>query len=106
MEYRLTIMIANHGASDEAAEACLDALLKLYPETGPVVSQNVATGCLSLTVAVDATDPWAASNMGSHIFSESLNAAQLPLAPIVGVNVHVVDAGDYSSEDVRELVSA
>lgn len=98
----MTAVIAEHGTNDEAAEACLDALLALYPESGPVVTQNTDTGCLSLTIGMDATDPWAASNIGARILTESLNEARLPVVPIVDVHVSVVDH-EESVEDVREL---
>lgn len=79
--------IAEHGASDEAAEKCLDALLDLYPDSGPVVSQNTETGQLTLTVGFAATDPWAAANLGSRILSTSLNRAKLRVGSIPSEHV-------------------
>ncbi len=101
----MTMTIAEHGASDEAAEKCLDALLDLYPKSGPVVSQNTETGHLTLTVAVDATDPWAAANLGARILATSLDRAGLPVTLITDVTVTVVEHDD-STENVRELIEA
>lgn len=101
----MTVTITEHGRSDELAERCLDALTKLYPETGPVVTQNTQTGHLTLTVGMDATDPWAATNLGGRIITESLNEARLPQSEVVDVCVTAV-AFDDSMENVRELVEA
>lgn len=105
MEFRMSVVIAEHGASDDAAEACLDALLALYPESGPIVGQNVATGQLTITVGLDATDPWAASNIGSEILTTSLNRAGLPPTPVLDISVTAVDFDD-SAEHVGRLVTA
>jgi hypothetical protein len=101
----MTMTIAEHGASDEAAEKCLDALLELYPESGPVVSQNSSTGHLTLAVALDATDPWAATNLGARILATSLNRAGLSVTPVLDVSVTMVEHHD-STENVRELIEA
>lgn len=101
----MTMTIAQHGFSDEAAEKCLDALLDIYPESGPVVSQDTVSGGLTLTIALDATDPWAAANLGARILTKSLSRAELPVTPITDVNVTMVEHYD-STENVRELVEA
>jgi hypothetical protein len=101
----MAVTIAEHGASDEAAENCLDALLDLYPDSGPVVSQNTSTGNLTLTVSVEATDPWAAANLGSSILTKSLNRAHLRVTPVLDVNVTIVEHDD-STENIRELIEA
>jgi hypothetical protein len=105
LEYRLTMTIAEHGFSDEAAERCLDALLALHPETGPVVAQNTDSGHLTITIALDATDPWAATNLGAGILADSLTQAEVPVTPVLDLCVSAVDRED-STEDVRELIKA
>jgi hypothetical protein len=101
----MAVTVAEHGFSDDAADRCLDALLHLYPDSGPVVSQNTANGRLTLTIGLDATDPWAAAELGARILSESLNAAELPVTEVVDVHVEAVEHED-STEDVRELIEA
>lgn len=105
VEHRMTVTITEHGRSDEAAEKCLDALLDLYPDAGPVVSQNAETGYLTITVGLDATDPWAAANLGFPIVTNSLNRAKLRKTQVVDVNVSAVEFDD-STENVRELAGA
>ena len=103
MEYRLTITIADHG-NEEAAERCLDALLERHPETGPVVSINPSAGTLSVTIALDATDPWAAGNLASRIWVTGLNQSGLSPAPIIDVAISAVEFDDARRS--RELVPA
>lgn len=104
MEYRLTITIAGHG-DEEAAERCLDAFLAAHPETGPVVTIDPRVGTLSVTIALDATDPWAAGNLASRIWSDGLNGSGLTPAPIIDVAISAVELDD-ERERRRELVPA
>ncbi len=104
MEYRLTITIAEHG-NEEAAERCLDAFLTRHPETGPVVSINPSAGTLSVTIALDATDPWAAGNLASMIWASGLNQSGLAPAPIIDVAISAVEFEDGARRS-RELVPA
>lgn len=104
-EYRITVTIADSGDMD-AAERCLDALNERAPETGPVVSVDLAANTLSLTIAVDATDPWAAANLASSIYADSLTKAELPLAPVIDIQVSVVDDEHPTTQRRRELVGA
>ena len=46
------------------AEAFLDAFLATHPEAGPVVSQNVEAGTLSIVVGVDADNAYDAFERG------------------------------------------
>lgn len=105
MEYRITATIAEHGASDEWAERCLDDLLERHPEVGPVVCQNAESGHLIITVAVDATDPWAASNLAGQVIADTLNAVRLPPAPVLDVSVMLVEDEDQRVNE-HDLVSA
>jgi hypothetical protein len=105
VEYRVTITIAEHGFSDEAADRCLDAFLALDPAAGPVVSQNAASGHLSVTIAVEATDPWAAANLSARIFTKGLEATGLAVTPIIDVSVTQVESENLTCDD-RELVRA
>ena len=104
MEYRLTITIAEHG-NEADAERCLDAFLERHPETGPVVSIDPRTGTLSVTIAVDATDPWAASNLASRIWADGFNQSGLELTPIVDVSISAVEF-EEDARARRQLVPA
>ena len=100
-EYRVTVSIADHGRSAEAAEAVLDSFVELYPECGPVVSQDLRTGFLSITLAFDATDPWAATNKAKDTFPRGLAHSRIEVAEVVSVEVTTVDedeSGDYVDE--------
>ena len=105
-EYRLTMTIAEHGFSEDSAERCLDAFLKHHPEAGPVVSIDPASGTLSITVAVDATDPWAAGNLGAEILADGLNAAELDVTDIVRVDITAVEAEREMEARQRDFVPA
>lgn len=105
-EFTLTITIGEHGYSEEAAEKTLDAFLKLVPDAGPVVSQNLAQGTLSITIGLQATDPWAASNIGRDRLAEGLTEAGLAFTSVVDL---CVTASDYQAPrhvHRGELVSA
>lgn len=102
VEYRIAITIAEHGFSDDAADRCLDAFLSLYPDAGAVVSQNTSNGHLSVTIAVDATDPWAAVNLSATMFTTGLDTAKLPATSIIDVCVTQVEFDDSTCN--RELV--
>lgn len=103
MDYRITLTIARHGASEDAAEAALDSLLELYPECGPVVTQNTETGALALTIAVEATDPWAAGDLAGKIFAKSLDHAKLEVVPILDVSTTAIDP-EHAQSDSWDLV--
>jgi len=105
VEYRITAVISHHGLSDEIAERCLDALLVRHPENGPVVSQNTETGELTLTIALEATDPWAAAKLASEVIGGTLDVLALPMTEILDVVVALADR-EPAPEDVRELVGA
>jgi len=102
----MTVTIADHGFSGESAERCLDSLLDLYPESGPVVAQNTATGHLTLVVALDATDPWAASNLGRALVAESLTQAKLTVSPVINIQVTLVTTSEFVAAGDRKLVPA
>lgn len=91
MEYRLTVTVADHGASEEVAERVLDAFIDLHGETGPVVSQNLADSTLTITVAFDATDPWAANTLGSRIIGGTLDKIGLPKTEVLDVCITALD---------------
>jgi hypothetical protein len=105
VEYRVTVTIAEHGFSDEAAESALDALLEIAEAAGPVVSQDAESGEMRLTIALDADDAWTAAEQASSVFAEALDKTGLPVTEVIGVQVTAVERED-STENVRELVSA
>ena len=101
MEYRISLTIAKHGYDGDAAEKALDAFLEFHPETGPVVTQNTATGGLTITIGLDATDPWAAGNLAGRILTDGLNGAHLEVVPILDVSITAVDPTDSPAEQAR-----
>ncbi len=103
--FRVTVTIAEHGFSEESADRCFDAFNELYPEAGPVVSQNIKDGTLTVTIAVEATDPWAATNLGSEILGNGLEKAQLALSPVLAVCVTAVEYEPPRHVHRGELVS-
>jgi hypothetical protein len=71
-----------------------------------VVSLDTKANTLFLTIAVEAIDPWAAANLAGTIYAESLNAAELPVAPVVDVQVTVVGDERPKKGRARALVKA
>lgn len=102
MEYRLTVTIAEHGASEEVAERILDALVEVHPETGPVVSQDLTDSTLTITVAIEATDPWTASTLGSRVVGGTLEHLDLPMTEVLDVCVSALDQNERAAHVHRD----
>ncbi len=99
--------IAEHGFDSEAAERCLDAFDKLYPESGPVVTQNIQDGTLAITIAVSAPDPWEAGTLAGKIYAKSLNESALSVTQVTDVHTTIVtDREEESMSRSRQLTPA
>jgi hypothetical protein len=57
MEYRISITFAELGSSDDLTDRLLTVLLGEMPQVGPVISRDVSTGEMTVTVAVTSTQP-------------------------------------------------
>jgi hypothetical protein len=90
MEVRFSFTIAEHGFDVEAAERFLDGFLTAHPETGPVVSQNIRTGELSVTFSVDAEDVLDAVQRAREVFLEGATASGLMPTPVIEISAAAV----------------
>ncbi len=106
MNYRITVTIAEHGRDEDVAERLLDVFEEEYPQAGAVVSQNVASGELSMTVAVEAEDPFKAADTTSTMIAVAHVRSIGPDAPPTVLHVDVDLVGDETSVDDRELEPA
>lgn len=101
--YRFTWTIAEHGVAPENGERFLEGFLATHPEVGPVVSQNVETGELSVTFSLEADDMKSAVSHGIDIFAEGAVASGLAPTEVVDLNASL--ATD-SRDEALELLPA
>lgn len=102
--FRLRLSISNLGRDPKNGERLLEAFTKTHPEAGTVVSQNVQTGRLVVTIAVDGTDITEALGKGVPVFVEGLGASKLPPPDLLDVSASVIPADEL--DEVRELQPA
>ena len=102
--FRLRLSISNLGRDPENGERLLEAFVKSHPEAGPVVSQNVQTGRLDVTIAVGAVDITEALGKGVPIFVDGLGASKLPASDVVDISASVIPADEL--DEARELQPA
>jgi hypothetical protein len=103
MEYRLTITISEHGRSEENGARLLEGVLAKHPEVGPVVSQSLAAGTLSVTFSLEAEDPQDGFEHGWSIFVAGANASGLEPTEVVDVRITQVPAEELEEERELEL---
>jgi hypothetical protein len=101
--FRLRLSISDLGREPENGERLLDAFMKTHPEAGPVVSQNVQTGRLVVTIAVDGIDITEALGEGVPIFIDGL-ASKLPPPDVLDVSAALIPADEL--DEARELQPA
>jgi hypothetical protein len=99
--FRLRLSISDLGRDPENGERLLEAFVRTHPEVGPVVSQNVQTGRLDVTIAVDGADITEALGQGVSIFVEGLGASQLPSSDVVDISASLIPA-----DELKELQPA
>ena len=85
--YRLRITLDSYGDCEEYAEQFLEGFAASHPEVGPVVSQNVLEGTLTVVFSLEATDDEDAVGKARPIFLEGAKASGLTPRPIAELNV-------------------
>jgi hypothetical protein len=98
--FRLRLSISDLGRDPENGKHLLEAFMKTHPEVGPVVSQNVQTGRLDVTIAVDGADITEALGKGVPIFIEGLGASELPPSDVLEISAALIPAGEL--DEARE----
>jgi hypothetical protein len=102
--FRLRLSISHLGREPENGERLLEAFTKSHPEAGPVVSQNVQTGQLVVTIAVEGTDITRALARGVPIFVDGLAASKLTPSDVLDISASVIPADEL--DEARELQPA
>jgi hypothetical protein len=102
--FRLRLSISDLGRDPQNGERLLEAFMKTHPEAGPVVSQNVETGRLVVTIAVEGTDITEALGTGVPIFVDGLGASKLPPSDFVDITASVIPADEL--DETRTLQPA
>jgi hypothetical protein len=99
--YRFTWTVAEHGRLPENGERFLEGFTDAHPEVGPVVSQNTATGHLSITFSLEADDFNAAVEQAIRVFEDGAAASQLEPTEILDLAASL--ATDHETHEAREL---
>jgi hypothetical protein len=102
--FRLRLSISDLGRDPENGERLLGAFMETHPEVGPVVSQNVRTGRLVVTIAVEGTDITEALLMGVPIFVDGLGASKLPPSDLIDISASLIPADEL--DETRALQPA
>ena len=102
--FRLRLSISDLGRDPDNGERLLEAFMKTHPEAGPVVSQNMQTGRLDVTIAVEGTDIAEALVIGVPIFVAGLGASKLPPSDVVDISASVIPADEL--DEAGELQPA
>ena len=102
--FRLRLRISDFGRDPENGERLLEAFTKAHPEVGPVVSQNVQTGRLVVTIAVDGTDITDALGKGVPIFVDGLGASKLAPSGALEISASLIPTDEL--EEARILQPA
>jgi hypothetical protein len=102
--FRFRLSIANLGRDPENGERLLEAFMKAHPEVGPVVSQNVQTGRLVVTIAVDGTDITDALGKGVPFFIDGLGASKLAPSDVLDISASLIPTDEL--EEARILQPA
>jgi hypothetical protein len=102
--FRLRLSISDLGRDPQNGERLLEAFMKTHPEAGPVVSQNVETGRLVVTIAVEGTDITEALVKGVPIFVDGLGASKLPPSDLLDISASLIPADEL--DETRALQPA
>jgi hypothetical protein len=102
--FRLRLSISDLGRDPQNGERLLEAFIKTHPEAGPVVSQNVKTGRLVVTIGVEGTDITEALGKGVPVFVDGLDASKLPPPDVLDLSASLIPAGEL--DETRELQPA
>jgi hypothetical protein len=98
------LSISDLGRDPANGERLLEAFVKSHPESGPVISQNVETGRLVVTIAVEGTDITEALGKGVPIFIDGLGASRLSPSDVVDISASLIPADEV--DEARELQPA
>ena len=102
--FRLRLILSDFGRDPANGERFLEAFMKTHPEVGPAVSQNVRTGQLVVTIAVDGTDITNAVGKGVPIFIDGLEESKLPPSDVLDISASLIPADEL--DESRELQPA
>ena len=102
--FRLRLSMSELGRDPENGERFLEAFVKTHPEVGPVVSQNVQTGRLVVTIAVQGTDITDAVGKGLPIFVDGLQLSKLPPSDVLEISASLIPTDEF--DETRELQPA
>ena len=102
--FRLRLSISDLGRDPENGERLLEAFMKTQPAAGPVVSQNVQTGRLVVTIAVEGMAITDALAKGVPIFVDGLGASKLPPSDVLDITASLIPADEF--DEARELQPA
>lgn len=106
-EYRLTITVTEHGereVAEDRMERLLEAFELTHPEAGAVIGANFHLGYLDATFSVDAENAQEAARIGSDMFVDAANAADLAPSEVTEINAAL--AGDHSVEEADRALAA
>ncbi|HVE69631.1 MAG TPA: hypothetical protein VNB64_13735 [Solirubrobacteraceae bacterium] len=92
----MSFTVAEHGRLAQNGEVFLRAFMATLPEGGPSVAQNVASGALTVTFALDAVDARDAVERGVRVFADGVRATELPPTEVLAIESCSID------EDSRE----
>jgi hypothetical protein len=95
--FRLRLSSSDLGRDPENGERLLEAFVNTHPEAGPVVSQNVQTGRLVATIAVEGTDITKALVKGVSIFVDGLGASKLPPSDALDISASPIAADELDA---------
>jgi hypothetical protein len=102
--FRLRLSISDLGRDPENGERLLEAFTETHSEVGPVVSQNVRTARLVVTIAVEGADITEALVKGVPIFVDGLGASKLPPSDLIDISASLIPADEL--DEIRALQPA
>ncbi len=98
MLYRLRMTLEGYSDSEDYAEQFLEGFVATHPEAGPVVSQNLIEGTMTVVFSVEAKDHEEAWDLGRPIFAEGGAASGLKPTQIVEITVSRVITRDTNMD--------
>lgn len=104
VDIRLQFTIAEHGAEPANGERFMEGFMAVIPEGGPSISQNLETGSLTITFALEAGDAKEALDRGLEVFADG--AARTGLEPTAVLDLEASVVRWQEPEAVPELQPA
>lgn len=106
MLYRLRMTLDGYSDREDYAEQFLEGFMATHPETGPVVSQNLLEGTMTVVFSVEAKDHEEAWEKANPIFVEGGTASGLSPTQIVELTMSRVVPRDAERASNRKLQPA